>query len=577
MSNNSVVFTGLDFDSGKQALKNYLKSQDIFKDYNFDGSNIDVLLDLLAFNGFKQAFYQNMIFNEAFLDSAQLRGSVVSKAKTLNYLPISFRSAVAYIDITIPVTNESKATLSMPKGTSFIGRVGPESYSFVTDSNLVIGRSGNNYVASNVAIYEGDILLEQFSYDQGNFILNNETIDTRSITVTVVEDNGATYHTYTQAQSLFGLDETSKVFFLQGYNDYQYEIVFGDGVTGRAPKAGSTILVENRVCNGELPNGISTFRATGTINGETVGSITTVAVASGGAVAEEISSIKFNAPRHFRTQERAVTNSDYETLLKTEFPEINVVSAYGGEEADPPQYGKVLVSVDLKNADGLPTSKEIEYKRFLKSRATLSIDPVFIDPEYTYISVRTNINYNINATTLSSEDIKTLVTSAILQYNIDHLDDFKTTLRFSQMSKSIDASHSSILSNETSVYIIKKLVPVVGSSKTYNLNFSQPLTVSDGTVYSETFTYNNQICEIANVGTTLNLYGVSGSQLILIKSIGSVDAVTGSLTMTNLKIDSSSSIKFYAEPVSKDIYTSKNDILSIKEEDITIVTTQIRE
>ena len=369
--------------------------------------------------------------------------------------------------------------------------------------------------------------------------------------------------------------------------------MFGDNVIGRRPKDNSVIVVEYRISNGELPNGLRTFFADGAIGGETDITITTVSPAYGGSVRETIDEIKFNAPRAFTTQERAVTTEDYETLLKQYFPEINVVSAYGGEEADPPQYGKVFISLDLEELDGLPSSKIDIYKKFIKQRSPLSIDPVFIEPEYLYTSVVAKVKYNINTTTLSANDIKLLVISAILSYSDRNLDDFKATLRYSQLVRAIDDSHASIISNETEIYALKKITPALNSYQSINLNFNAPLYNAlpsstlvhkfqeDTVITSSKFVSDSgEICTIEDDGKGgLRLVSIQEGQHNTTKYIGTVNYDTGQLTLTNFKVINylGTGINIYAKPRIKDIFSTTNSILSIIEEDIVVEVEQVKE
>ena len=293
--------TTLDFESIKNNLKTYLQSQSIFQDYDFDASNINVLLDVLAYNTHLNAFYLNMISNEMFLDTALLKDSIVSHVKELNYIPRSFRSAVAEVEITLTDTSDD-ATILMPRGTTFTGTSGNRNFTFSLPENVQALSTNvvNQFKASGVLIYEGDYTNDSYvSNDLSNvrYVITNKTVDTNSIRVTVIEDNGASTLSYTVRDSLFGIDSTDTVFFLQAIENDSYEIIFGDGIIGRPPKSNSIVLIEYRTCNGELPNGIGTFTADDDIGSATVNKITTVSKASGGAIPESLSSIKFNAPR----------------------------------------------------------------------------------------------------------------------------------------------------------------------------------------------------------------------------------------------------------------------------------------
>lgn len=639
-ADSSIVLTQLDFDSYKDSLKTFLKSQDRFKDYDFDGSNLSVLLDLLSYNTYQNAFYMNMVSNEMFLDSAKLRDSVVSHAKELNYLPRGFRSSSAVVKLTITSADSAKRSIVVPKGTSFTSRVDDFTYNFSTTENIVITKrtpSGSNFVYESEAIriYEGNYLSDTYTVNYNNplvYKISNKRVDLESLLVTVFEDNGTSIQTYTRATSLFGHDANSKVFFLQPGLGDTYEVVFGDGVVGRKPKNNSAVIIEYRVCNGELPNGAFKFINTARIDNESAVVIETITAATDGAVAEDMNSIKYNAPRAFTTQERAVTSEDYENLLKANFPEINAVVAYGGEDANPPQYGRIFLSIDLQDVDGLPKIKENEYKRFLRSRSSVAIEPLFVSPDYTYLYVNTNIKYNINLTGLNPEDIRTYVIDSILNHASTNLNNFGRTLRYSRFIKDIDAAENSIISNETSVELVKYLTPVLSTTVTSNptatsgspvtlravqavsrsgslvtlassgvvasgqnvtIDFKNPLKndvpgkgpehlLGDiHIVSSSTFTYNGIAnCRLEDNGDgVMRIVAVSGTQHRTIVNIGTVDYDTGVISINNFNITnfSGTSLKIYAKPRTLDITSSQNVILNILENDVDVTIEQIRE
>lgn len=553
---------------------------------------MSVLLDILAHNTFLNSFYLNMIGNEMFLDSAQLRDSVVSHAKELNYTPRSFKSAEANVNLTISSTNPLKRTIVVPKGSTFTSRFNNKNYTFSTGENIVIDQfsldtNGNPvFTGSNITLFEGFYVTDVVNYTYGNpqrMIISNKNVDTSSITVTVIEDNGSTNLTYTRSTSLFDLNSTSKVFFIQGAENESYEIVFGDGVSGRRPKDNSVIVIEYRVSNGELPNGCNDFLSDSTIDGESDIVVSVNTPATGGGVSESIESIKYNATRHFTTQERAITAEDYETLLKLNFPEINTVTAYGGEDLNPPQFGKVFVAVDLNEVDGLPTIKKDQYYKFLKPRSPVSIDPVFVDPEYLYLNVVSNVKYNINTTKLTTDDIKTIVIGSISAYAKNNLNSFNKVFRYSKIVQTIDSSQISIISNETNIRMIKVLRPSLNVSENIDVAFNVPMdvtrldTTGGYTLQSSKFVYNGQRAYLRDNG-----FGVVEVISLIsnrsIAEIGFVDYDTGLVQLANFKVQSytGNGIKVYAVPRTKDIATINNVILNILEEDIELNITPVR-
>jgi hypothetical protein len=470
-------------------------------------------------------------------------------------------------------------------------------YAFTTNENIVITNANNGVFTSDaITIYEGNYLSETYVVNYNNpliFKINNKTVDVSSIGVTIIEDNGSQTLQYARATSLFGYNSTSKVFFVQPGIGDKYEIVFGDGVVGRKPKNNAIVVIEYRICNGELPNGAFKFVNTGRIDNHANVSVRTITAAHDGAVAEDMNSIKYNAPRAFTTQERAITAEDYENLLKINFPEINAVTAYGGEDASPPQYGRIFVSVDLKGVDGLPKIKETEYKRFLKSRASVAMEPLFVSPDYTYLKVTSNVKYNINKTGLNPEDVRTYVIGAIQDYASTNLNNFARTLRYSRLVNDIDNAEASVISNETDVELIKYVTPTLNASQNLTIDFKCPLTaevplladehpiVDIHAISSTPFTYNgitNCILEDNGDGT-LHIATPVGSNHKKVIDIGSVNYDTGLLSINDFKISQfvGTSLKIYAIPRYKDIASSQNVILNIVEPDININIEQIRE
>lgn len=561
MANSSITLTELDFDSYKDSLKSFLRSQEEFKDYDWDGSNMSVLLDLLSYNTYQLGFYLNMIGAESHLDSAQLRDSVVSHAKDLNYSPRSFSSAFAIVDINIKSSDSNKSSIFIPRGTKFSAKLGDNNFIFTTDENITV-QGVNDFIAENVTIYEGSIVSE--SYVTGNrYLINNARADTSSLVVTVLEDNGATVLEYKKAESLFDVDETSLVYFLQGAESGKYEIIFGDGVIGRKPKENSIIQIEYRISSGELPNGAKIFKPLSNIDGETDISITTITAASSGSVNESIDEIKFNAPRYFSTQERGVIAEDYENLLKINFPEINSVVAFGGEELSPPKYGKVYIAIDLKELDFLPDSKISQFQEFIRRRSPVTIEPVFIEADYLYISVNSLVKYDINKSSLSISDMKTIVLEAIQEYSRTCLDDFNKALRYSKFVEAIDSADTSIISNETSLSCYKKISTkdIISDNSIIDFGFS----LSE--VYSSSFAYKGKQCYLQNDGDILSIYFSSNKLL----DIGTVNLETGLINISRFVPDDLvTEIKVYAKTTSLDIISGKNTIINILPVDVTL-------
>lgn len=588
MANTNFNLVGLDFNSLKDNLKSFLKNNTQFKDLDYEGSNINVLLDVLAYNTYLNGFYTNMVASEMFLDSAQLRDSVISHAKELNYIPRSFTSSKATITVDITPTSTVTSVL-IPQYTTFTSRSGSNTYTFATSEAVVLNTSNGGVFSTTLDVYEGVIASETFVVNSSNtsqrYVLSNPTIDTSSLNVTLYEDNGATILPYTRADQLIGVSNTTKAFFLQGAENQQYEIVFGDNVFGRKPKDGSSVVVKYRVSSGELSNGCYEFASDGAIDGHPNVEVTTVTSSQGGSVAETIQDIKFNAPRLFQAQNRAVTESDYEVLLLNQFADIQAISAYGGETVSPPQFGKVFISVDVANADGAPESRKKAYYDYIiqKTPATISVE--FIDPQFLYVKVDTIVYYDVNNTIKSTADIETSAKAAVSQYNNDSLGNFKKTLYFSKLTEAIDASDKSILSNDTSLRLVYRLYPQTETDIGYRLQIYNELQTETGlrlavnekhfghTLTSSVFTYQGARCILVD-DTLGNVYiaAKQSDRIEVIKSIGSLDYIGGILTLVNFNISSyeGNYIELIFDTKSKNILGSKNAIIAIDPIDVSV-------
>jgi len=581
MATTSNDLTTLDFTAIKQNLKEYLKSQDIFQDYDFEGSNINVLLDVLAYNTNLNSFYLNMLSNEMFLDSALLRDSIVSHAKELNYVPRSFRSATAKINVTL-VDNAGSGTVVIPRGTTFTGTLGQKNFTFSTIENvqaIVNPNVENQFIATGVTIKEGDFVQDTYvtnADNQPRFLITNKTVDTNSIRVNIIEDNGENVISYEKRDSLFGIGAEDKIYFLQAAENDTYEILFGDGVIGRQPKNSSIVLIEYRTCNGELPNGIRTFTADSNIGSASVIDVSVTVednlerYAEGGSLPETLEEIKFNAPRAFSTQERVITAQDYATLLKAKFSEINDVAAFGGEEFDPPQFGKVIVAVDLKNTDVLPTSYKNNFARFLKDRSPLSLQPIFVTPNYSYVLIDTNVKYSIKQTSLGIGDIQNLVLAAIRNFNFNNLESFNTTMRYSNLVAAIDNAQVAILSNDTKIEIAK-YVPITPLVRTnYNIRFDSPISA----VRTDNFTYQGVDSYMKDNGNNRLDIIKSNGEII---EVGEVSYQDGIVRIDNFEVSTKANLKLIAAPNEADIVANKNTILRVLDDDIKITITQVNQ
>jgi hypothetical protein len=593
MANNSISLVNLDFDTLKSTLKTYLKGQQQFADYDFDGSNMSVLLDILTYNTHLNAFYMNMAVSESFLDSAQLRNSIISKSKELNYVPRSTKSSKATINVSFPQSNLS--VFQIPFGTRFTGKSGNGTFTFTTDQSYILYPSGGKFT-SNVDIYDGNYTADVFVVDttvQGQrFIMSNDNIDTDSLTIIVSQNGGQTNATYTKATNLYGLTSTSNVYFVQATEDTKYELVFGDGIFGNYPLNGSVVYSNYRISSGGASDGSTNFTLDdnlGPING--IGSISsTISVitsAAGGSTAEDIESIRFNAPRHYQTQDRAITTNDFKNLVLMNYKDVKAVNVYGGETInDSIQYGKVFISAVTYSGAPLTIFEKQDIEAFLLNKCTLSIIPKMIDPNYLYLLVTSYVKYNSNSTVNSPADIKNIVTNAIATYNTNYLTDFDIEFKLSRLETAINDSDNSISSNQTFI-ILRKDANVEFNTDTYiSINFQNQISpgsfsssvfISNGRQYQYTDfnPLNNTIITTQSFGGQVNV--TNSSKNIYLKDVttpgyetyliaGAIDYFNGTISLNKISISgfvNSSSIQFYATPSLRDIITKNNDLIQI--------------
>ena len=582
MANSTLSVANTNFEDIKSNLKTYFGSQSIFKDYDFDGSNLNVMLDILAYNTYMNNFYLNMVAAEGFIDSAQLRDSIVSHAKTLNYTPQSFTSSKAEVEVQIFPDNNPPA-ITIPQYTGFTTQVDSNTFTFTTNESRTVSADANgDYIAANLEIFEGEIITELYTVNTANteqrFIFNNKEIDTDSLIIKVLESSTDTTNAvYTKALSTIGLSGTSNVYFLQAAEEEKFEVVFGDNILGKSLTHGNVVEAKYRLSSANSADSANVFTISGNIQGYNVINVTTTAAAAGGGIAENKESIRKNAPKSITVQDRTVTVSDYKTLLQQEFNDIESLNVFGGEELDPPEFGKVMVSVDLKNADGIPDSRKADIEDFLTLRSPVSIRPKVLDPVFLFVDVETKVRYNPNVTVKTDNEIKTIVAAALTSHAENNLNAFDAKLRKSQLVRAIDDSDPSILNNDTTVSLQKKFIPTLGTAGTFVLEFNneliQELPNADGifvdgtsTIKSTTFTFNN------TTGCTLRDNGAGVIQIVqeentvltvLNNNIGSVDYTTGKVTINEITLDgfSGDGVTVSAVPIDVTLESTRNIIL----------------
>ena len=585
----------LDFDGIKSNLKNFLSQQDEFRDYDFEGSGMAVLLDTLAYNTHYLGFNANMLANEMFLDSADLRASVVSKAKQVGYTPTSSTASSAIVDVT--VNNATGATLTMTRGTKFSTTVDGTSYNFVNNADLTITPVDGVYKFSNVDIFEGTYLNFKYTVNTSDidqrFIIPNDNVDTTTLTIKIQESSSdSTTNTYTLASGITGIDSSSKVFFLQEVENGRYQVTFGDGVLGKAVADGNIIIIDYINTNRAEANGASTFTLNSTIGGFSTSTVTTVDNASGGAEPETISSIKYNAPRDYSAQDRAVTADDYKVLVKSLYANAQAVQVYGGEDAAIPDYGKVYISIKAKSGSNLTESTKASIITSLKQYAVAAVRPVIIDPEITYLTLNTNFKYDTGATTKDVSTLQTNVMTAISNYNANTLQDFTGVFRHSQLLEDINNADTSILSNITTIKLYKFITPTLNESLKYTLSYNNAFynphsghnSSGGGVVSSTGFKINNDdstnehFLDDDGAGN-IRVYYLSGTTRIYTStSFGTVNYTTGEIILTSANITSISNIdgaastrvRVFAIPNSNDVVPVRNQVLEIDTANSTI-------
>lgn len=587
--NKNIKVTELDFDEIKSNLKNYLKTQPEFTDYNFEGSGMSVLLDVLAYNTHYNALYYNLSVNEMFLDSAVKRSSVVSLAKMLGYIPKSSIAARAKVNISVSNVSGNPTSIVLPRGTIFRTNYNGTNYNFNTESAITATRSvSNTYLFSNVTLIEGTNLIR--TYTVGNnvsYVLPNPKIDTTTLKVLVQEDpNSAATTIYNLNDGFTSVGANSRVYFLKERDDGLFEIYFGDGLIGYKPTNGSIVTLDYFSCNENAANDSRVFTYTGNAFTNTANvTITTTTPAAGGTEPESIESIKYNAPRYYAAQNRAVTADDYKVIIPKLYNNVDAISVWGGEENDPPIYGKAFICIKPKTGTTLTQSTKTDIiTNIVKSKNLVSILPEIVDPEILYINVDSTVYYNPKATTRGADTIKTIVSDVIENYNTTNLNRFDSIFRESVLSKLIDNSEDSIVSNITKIKLKYELTPSFNNTTKYTIKLNNPLyhntnaqnsfaavTSSGFNIAGSNYTYFIEDNTIGN----LRLYYLTASnaKVYTPNYIGTVDYTTGKIQLDSINISSGNSfgkIVFTAEPNSYDVISVRNQLSFIREQDIIV-------
>ena len=588
VKSSQVNITDLDFEDIAANLKEYLKGQKTLKDYDFEGSNISLLIDLLAYSSHVSAFNANMVASELFLDTAQIRKNVVSRAKEIGYTPTSATASMATIDLQVNnplIGGETPTSLTLNRGHEFKTVFDGFNYPYVLLESKTISPLNGVYLFEDLEIYQGsmnsDIFLYNGQIQNQRFPLTEELVDTSSVTVTI-ESTGGSSSAWSQSTDISSVDKNSKVWYVQENEQGQFEVYFGDGVISAEPLDGDKITISYLVTNKDHTNGATSFTMTDSIGGNADVTLINKTASSGGKDKESIESIRFAASKFYTSQNRLVTVDDYKSKLQTLYPGADSISVWGGEDNEPPQYGKIFIAIKPgQNVNKLTSSEKVLLKDKLKSLNMLTVRPELVDADIIDIIVNSNFKYNPRATTKTVSELETLVRAAIITHDSTYLSGFDSIFRHSVLARDIDSAESSILSNTTTVKLRKTLTPTLGQSKGYTVEFGAGnsfynphtghnkhgggITTTTGfTVsgFTETFYFDD------DGEGNLRRYSLTGSTRVYADSqAGTVDYSSGKITINGVNIlntvNTDDTIHFTVIPNSYDSVAFRNNLLDI--------------
>jgi hypothetical protein len=583
-ANKKINIAELDFDAIKLNLKEFLRGQDEFQDYDFDGAGLSVILDILAYNTHYNAMYDNLAVNELFLDSARKRNSVVSRAKELGYIPRSAKCSYADVNISITTPIVGPAVVIIPAFSEFTTTIDGRTFTFRNREAISATGPATVYNINNVRLTEGELLSYRFPVNVNTrFIIPNANVDIDTLRVRVQENSQSSeFNTFVQAGSIVDVDDTSRVYWIKEIDDGLYELVFGDGITGVALANGNVVSIDYQVTSLEAPNGARVFKFNGSPPADqSVVNVFIVNPASGGASPEDIDSIKFNAPRSYSAQNRAVTAEDYKTIIYNQFPEAKSVTVWGGEDNNPPVYGKTFICIRPNSATKLTNQQKSDVvNTVLSSKNVVSVIPEIVDPEYLNIALDVSVYYNPRETIRSSKDIENIVRQTIFQYDDKELQRFDGVFRHSKLSRLIDMSEKGITNNNTTVVIRRKIAPRYNVRAQYLVNVVNPIFTTglpQNNISSTGFFINGSdtihFLDDDGVGNIRLFYiGPSAEKIIVDPSIGKVDYAAGVVNITNLYLTAIADIDFEISirPSSYDVVSAFTQIAEIAREHLKI-------
>ena len=583
MANKKINVAELDFDAIKQNIKTFLKGQDTFQDYDFEGSGMSVLMDVLAYNTHYNALYNNMTINEMFLDSASKRNSVVSLSKMLGYVPRSAICSKATVSLTLTTPTVGPSVLTLPAYSTFSTSVNGVQYTFYNTSSYTITGAGTQYTFPDIKIIEGTPLTFNWEVTAGSiYVIPNSTIDLTTLKVQVQESSSSSiFETYTNGNDITIANSTTRVYFVKEIDDGLYQLTFGDGVIGKKLDNGNVVHIEYMASNLSAPNGARLFNYTGTtLISNATNNISTSVVATGGAAAEDIESIRFNAPRTYAAQNRAVTPEDYKAVIYSALPNAKSVAVWGGEDNNPPVYGKIFVCVKPVDATKLTTAEKSNLiSTILNSKNVVSVQPEIVDADYINIALNVTAYYNDRETTRTAEELKTIITNTIFDYDTNELERFESIFKFSKLSRLIDTCEASIISNITTVALRRKMTPRYNVSAQYLINLINPIFFSEvpGGSISTTGFYisgSDELHYLDDDGGNLRLikYGSTANKVVVNPQIGFINHQGGVIDIRNLHITALADVDFEIsiKPASNDVVSALTSIAQIARDHLTV-------
>jgi hypothetical protein len=600
MASNKLTVSDFDFDNIKANLKTFLQSQTEFQDYNFEGSGFAILLDILAYNTHYLGFNANMLANEMYLDSADIRQNIVSLAKMLGYTPDSVIAPIANLSITVNTANELPSTLTIPQGTAFTTSINGTSYQYITNEDYTITPINGVYNFPSVDIYEGTLVTYRYVVDSTDadqkFIVPNNMADVTNTLNVIVQNSitDTTQYIYNQLDvqvptvgADFTVESTSKVYLTQEIDNGNFQIIFGDGVLGQKLNDGNIVILQYIVTNADASNGASNFTLSTNIEGYSNFSIVVNSISQGGSPAESKESVRFNAPLFYAAQNRAVTTTDYESIVRKLYPNSLSVSAWGGENDEQPIYGVVKIAITASSGSTLTNYTKQNIINRLKPYNVASVRPIIVDPQITSVLITSNIKYNTRLTSNSKETIQSNIINNINNYNDSTLQNFSGIFRYSKVVSLIDNTDTSITGNITTIKIRKDFTPILNSSQQYNIYFRNSLynpvqgynASQGGVVSSSGFKINGDTTNVYyldddGLGNIRRYYVLGPTRIYSATNQGTINYITGQITLNSLNITEienirgkeSNVIEIIVVPSSNDIVPVRDQILKIDTE-----------